>query len=229
MKKVLIIILGIIVGISIIGAIFFYWKNLEEIGKFPQLSPPDISQMQKTKEKTNLIRLTSPKSNEIVQSPFLIKGEARGFWFFEASFPARLLDGNGKEIAVGIVQAQGEWMTEDFVPFEVRLEFQQPATESGMLILEKDNPSGLPEHADELRIPIRFNLVPEATRKPTEGCIKTGCSGQICAEEEVITTCEFLPEYACYKNASCERQTDGSCGWTQTEELNACLQNARFQ
>jgi len=30
-------------------------------------------------------------------------------------------------------------------------------------------------------------------------------------------------EYACYKDARCERQSNGTCGWTQTEELNYCL------
>ena len=54
-------------------------------------------------------------------------------------------------------------------------------------------------------------------------CIKTGCSGQICSNKDVITTCEFLPEYACYQNARCERQSNGSCGWTMTQELKDCL------
>ena len=48
-------------------------------------------------------------------------------------------------------------MTKDFVPFKAELEFSLPSTETGVLILEKDNPSGLPENDDELRIPIRFD------------------------------------------------------------------------
>ena len=57
------------------------------------------------------------------------------------------------------------------------------------------------------------------------GCVKTGCSGTVCAEAEsdIMTTCEFKPEYACYADAACERQPDGACGWTQTAELTACL------
>ena len=174
-------------------------------------------------EKQNLIRVNNPRPNEIIQSPLQIQGEARGFWFFEASFPVRLLDENRKEIAEGIAQAQGEWMTEDFVPFEARVEFQQPATENGILILEKDNPSGLPENADELRIPVRFDLS-QKNQKQSGVCLKTGCSGQVCADKEVVTTCEFLPEYACYKDAICERQADGNCAWTETEELIKCLE-----
>ena len=68
----------------------------------------------------------------------------------------RLLDANGAELAVIPAQAKDEWMTTDFVPFEVTLVFQPPSTDTGTLILEKDNPSGLPEHADEFRIPVRF-------------------------------------------------------------------------
>jgi hypothetical protein len=29
--------------------------------------------------------------------------------------------------------------------------------------------------------------------------------------------------YACYRDAACERQPDGACGWTPTAELGACL------
>ncbi len=58
----------------------------------------------------------------------------------------------------------------------------------------------------------------------TGGCVITGCSGQVCAEGEVATTCEFRSEYACYKQYSrCERQTDGQCGWTNVPELSRCL------
>lgn len=56
-------------------------------------------------------------------------------------------------------------------------------------------------------------------------CVKTGCSGQICADQSRISTCEFRPEYACYASATCARQADGACGWTQTPELVTCLAN----
>lgn len=107
-------------------------------------------------EKAGLIRVVSPRPNDLVASPLTIEGEARGYWYFEASFPVRLMDGNGKELAVVPAQAQGEWMTTEYVPFKVTLEFAEPDTAVGTLVLEKDNPSGLPENADELRLPVRF-------------------------------------------------------------------------
>ena len=61
------------------------------------------------------------------------------------------------------------------------------------------------------------------------GCAVSGCSGQLCVSMEeasdTFTTCEYRAEYACYAEASCEPQTDGKCGWTQTTELKQCLAN----
>ena len=55
-------------------------------------------------------------------------------------------------------------------------------------------------------------------------CYRGGCSGQVCSDDpEVMTTCEYREEYACYTDAVCERQADGECGWTQTEELTSCI------
>ncbi len=107
-------------------------------------------------EKLDIIRINNPRPNQIVESPLVIEGEARGTWFFEGDFPVQLLDGEGNVIGTTIAQAQDEWMTEDFVPFKAELEFNAPTTDRGTLILKKDNPSGLPEHDDELRIPIIF-------------------------------------------------------------------------
>jgi len=104
----------------------------------------------------DLIYITAPLTSKKISSPLTVKGQARGNWYFEASFPVRLLDGNDTEIAVQPAQAQGEWMTTEYVPFEVVLNFVRPKTLIGTLILENDNPSGLPEHADEFRIPVRF-------------------------------------------------------------------------
>ena len=64
---------------------------------------------------------------------------------------------------------------------------------------------------------------------PKGGCMPAGCSGQVCADAgeagNIVTDCMFRAEYACYKTAKCERQVNGSCGWTQTSSLRACLSN----
>jgi len=106
--------------------------------------------------KANLIKVTGLSPGDQVSSPLIVKGEARGYWYFEASFPVELLDGNGNQLAIKPAQAQGEWMTEEFVPFTVTLTFPTPPTPTGTLMLRKDNPSGLPENDDWLAIPVTF-------------------------------------------------------------------------
>lgn len=105
-----------------------------------------------------LIRVTTPKPNDEIASPFTVTGEARGRWFFEASFPVKLLDANGTEIQLDppYIMTTEDWMSENFVPFEETFTFGPPMTETGTLVLMKDNPSGLPENDDEIRIPVRF-------------------------------------------------------------------------
>lgn len=109
--------------------------------------------------KLNLIRLKSPQSNQVIRSPLTIEGEARGSWFFEASFPVFLTDWDGKVIAQGVAKAKSDWMTTEFVPFEATITFEADKnaySNRGSLILRKDNPSGLPAYDDALEIPIMF-------------------------------------------------------------------------
>ena len=92
---------------------------------------------------TELIRVTTPLPNALVRSPLIVSGEARGNWYFEASFPLVLVDWDGKIIAEGHAQAKGEWMTTDYVPFEGTLIFEKPQTGGGIpnrgtLILKKE-------------------------------------------------------------------------------------------
>lgn len=135
---------------ALLGAII-YLPKLGPYLRQTQLPAPG------TEPKTSgLIQVNTPPSNAEVQSPLIVLGQARGSWYFEGSFPMKLVDGNGQELASSTAQAQGEWMTENFVPFRAELKFAPPATQNGSLILQKDNPSGLPENFLEYRIPVRF-------------------------------------------------------------------------
>jgi len=102
------------------------------------------------------VQVTQPLPNVVVTSPLVVTGEAPGSWYFEASFPVRLLDGDGNQIAQAPAQAQGDWMTSDPVPFIATLTFNPPATATGTLVLEKDNPSGLPQNAGSIEVPVTF-------------------------------------------------------------------------
>jgi len=197
--------------------------------KLPELKP--ISTPSATPGTSDLIHVTEPIEGQLIAGPTLMaKGEARGYWYFEASFPVKIYDANGVELGVGIAQANGEWMTENFVPFNASVAFKKPATETGTVVFERDNPSDLPGNDASVSIPVRFDLVNwPAGPKVSGGCVAAGCSGQLCvdqSESDIVTTCEYKDEYACYKTSSCERQEDGKCGWTPTEELVSCLSKA---
>ncbi len=177
------------------------------------------------KELAPFLVIDAPRPGEKLSSPLKISGKART-WYFEGSFPLELRDGNGKVIAMGQATAAGDWMTDAFVPFTATLEFAKPSTAAGVLVFKKDNPSGLPEHDAAFRAPILFAMGGESP-PALLACKPTGCSGQICSDEAKISDCLYLPEYACYKTARCERQSDGACGWTPTVALKSCLDKAR--
>jgi len=102
----------------------------------------------------NSIRVRVPGAHQILKSPFTALGEARGVWFFEGDFPVKVLDEEGNLIKMAIAKAQGDWMTEDFVPFLVRIDFNVEKTTYGTLVFQKDNPSGLPQNDFEFAVPI---------------------------------------------------------------------------
>jgi hypothetical protein len=145
---------SIIIVLIILLVIMFFVSRGEN-----SVPPPDITSPTPPPAPdphADLIRVTSPAPNSLVTSPLTITGEARGNWYFEASFPVKLLDANGTEIAAHYAEAQGEWMTTEFVPFSSTLTFTPPSTPTGTLRLEKDNASGLPEFDDHIDIPVRF-------------------------------------------------------------------------
>lgn len=104
---------------------------------------------------SNII-ITSPLPNQLVSSPLTISGKAVGNWFFEAVAPVKLVDGNGNILSQGQIGAQGDWQTNDFVPFIGELTYSTPNTNTGQLIFNNDNPSGLPQNNQQFILPIRF-------------------------------------------------------------------------
>lgn len=106
-------------------------------------------------DKSNLIVVATPIKDSEVTSPLSVAGRARGNWFFEGSFPILVQDTYGNVIAESHATAQGEWMSADFVKFIGDIQFNNYIKGSkAFLVLKKDNPSGLPENDDSIRIPI---------------------------------------------------------------------------
>ena len=208
MKKYSLLLLVVIV----IGLSGCYNKNLP-VDKATISSIPNIKQTENTTLATSTVSTSIPntqvttstniniinlsvQADDLIKSPLLISGQARGPWFFEASFPIKLLDASGKLIASGIAQAKADWMTEDYVPFGSAIEFKAAKAGDGFLVFENDNPSGLPEYHQEFRIPVRLEAAPEMRRlklyyydpskdRDLQGNILCSAKGLVAVEREL--------------------------------------------
>jgi len=152
-KRLLILLFGV-AGVAALALGGFWYSH----GGPSKTDPVPVTVAPVTGQNTgpDRIRVESPSVNSIVSSPLTVRGEARGNWYFEASFPVKLYDANGNELVATPAQAQGDWMTTEFVPFSATLEFRTPQTDTGTLVFKKDNPSGLPEYDDQFVVPVMF-------------------------------------------------------------------------
>lgn len=129
--------------------------------EFAPCPTPEVSEdiQAHINSKADLIVVDDPAVYAPIASPVTVTGSARGYWYFEASFPIVVVDWNGLIIGEGYATAQGDWMTEEFVPFEGTITFDLPEDtpyKRGTIIFKKSNASGLPEHDDALEIPVHF-------------------------------------------------------------------------
>lgn len=100
---------------------------------------------------------SEPLDYDVSTSTISFSGHAKGTMFFEASFPVTAVDEYGVIVGQGVAQAEGDWMTENDVPFTVVLtKVDEPTIDRGTLLFKKDNPSGLPEHDYVYTVPIIF-------------------------------------------------------------------------
>jgi hypothetical protein len=107
-----------------------------------------------TNASSDLVKVDTPFPGAVTGKRFSVKGQARGPWYFEASFPIRVLDTDGKVLATAVAQADGAWMTNNFVPFSADVTIPATYTGSATLELMKDNPSGLPQNDASVSFPI---------------------------------------------------------------------------
>lgn len=183
--KILAIVLGIVLMLGVITAVFVYTKDAPEavmaeptnfmecavrypvMESYPRQcnTPTGLHFVEEVPSPPapvfgkidDLIEVERPVVNQQIASPLVITGRARGVWFFEATFPIELKNAAGVVIATHYAEAEDEWMTEDFVPFSATLTFPaQPAGTSGSLVLKRSNASGDPIRDQELVIPVTF-------------------------------------------------------------------------
>jgi hypothetical protein len=83
------------------------------------------------------------------------------------------------------------------------------------------------KNANKTSPPQNTPTPPKPSSTPTltraSSCVVSGCNSEICADKDLFSPCIEKPEFACYQNALCEIQENGSCGWTMTDTLESCL------
>lgn len=136
MKKALYL---VVVVVILTGAYFLY-QNMRSSGPITY---------------KNVLIITSPTKGETIETPLVVTGEARA-WFFEGSFPVLIESDSGEMIAQGVAEAQGEWMVDALVPFRAEIKFDKRGYKSGNIVLKKDNPSDRRDLDDSFSIPIKF-------------------------------------------------------------------------
>lgn len=153
MKKIFIII-PVLAILLILMALIFDWGRRDV--NAPGLENIINNTASSTEENNDLpIKVTNIKEGQNIYSPLFIEGRARGYWYFEASFPIELVDLEGNILGSTIAHAQADWMTTEFVDFIAYMEFNKPQNSNkAILVLNKDNPSGNPEMDQAIFIPV---------------------------------------------------------------------------
>ncbi|MFA5360366.1 MAG: Gmad2 immunoglobulin-like domain-containing protein [Candidatus Paceibacterota bacterium] len=206
MKKTYIIIILILIGLILAGAGYYFLNKEKAVvctmdakecpdGSFVGRVPPDCEFSLCPGEEQGIL-ITSPTEEDEIFSPWRIMGRAKGPWYFEAQFTAELYDDNQNLLGTAVLTSRGDWMTEDFVPFEGELIFTKPETSSGMLRFLSANPSGLPQNQKVFEMKVQFTETTPTQKillyyynpekdKDEQGNIKCSRDGLAAIEREV--------------------------------------------
>ncbi len=165
MRIIVLSIIALLLAGGFVYVKFVHDKNIKTVSLSSEsnVSPTAATKTSATSETESAVAVEAkgitvsvPKSGQKIKSPAQISGTAVGSWYFEGEIPSVLYDSKGEEIVRGNAKAQGEWMTDQPVPFELILEFDQPVTSTGKLVLIQNNPSGQGVQNQSIEIPVKF-------------------------------------------------------------------------
>jgi len=91
-KRIVIIILIILAGLIV-------WFGFFKVRT--AVAPVEESKITYVNASIDLIQVTLPFPDAVTGKEFKVVGRARGYWFFEASFPVEVLDKDGNRVDDG--------------------------------------------------------------------------------------------------------------------------------
>ncbi len=177
-KLLLLSILGLLISVALIGAAFYVRNKSITQNQFvpsptssisptetpiPTLAPTATSTVTPspsatpTPSITDKPQISTPLPNSKITSPLVVKGIAPAGWMFEGQLVIKLLDAQRNVIvqAAGKEVTPGSWTSGNPVPFESTLTFTTNP-QNVFLVIENDNPSGLPQNSKSFEIPLTF-------------------------------------------------------------------------
>lgn len=152
-------------------------------------------------------------ANDSISSPVTIKGEVPPGWMFEGSFPVLLTDSDGVILyqTKGVEIIPGSWQSGENASFSATLKFNTTKKE-GLIVLKKDNPSGLSENDDSYSTSVKL--------------IQTSTKELVCTENngkwiEKYSECENIKEDVCINNGGSYNNCDSMC--RHEDPSKACI------
>lgn len=148
MKKYLVV--GIVVTVLVFAAGLMMGKISQNVSNQAVRPTPTIID-----DWSNELQLNNPKPGDNVKSPLEVSGKIKRSWTFEAIMSVWLIDSRRQVVGGGPVYTTAENETDEWVNFSTTINFETN-DKGGYLQFKNDNPSGLPENAKQIEIPISF-------------------------------------------------------------------------
>jgi hypothetical protein len=148
----------ILLSLGVVVFIFNQNQKLKnELAKCQTVSTPVPVASQSPTPNSEMPLVSSPSANTKIVSPLKVTGKVPAGWMNEGVFPIKLMDSKNKILAQGVAKEKvaGSWQSGKAVEFVTTLIFKT-ATGAGTLVLQNDNPSGLPENDKIFEFPINF-------------------------------------------------------------------------
>lgn len=166
MKNIVLILSILILSIFLVGTAYIF-KNKNICCKYElceQLTgmcseDEEVNEEEVLSEKGNKLVLENLKDGDTVDEDFEVKGKVSGEWFFEGTFPVRVLTENEEIIKSLSATTDDDWMTSDLVSFSFKLDTNLEKESVVVIRFEKANPSGIGENDDYAQVTITIKPI----------------------------------------------------------------------
>jgi hypothetical protein len=155
-KKIWLTILIVIIIIVSSTAAYIFLKNRVGPSKFTPNSVPQVVETDQPNTPKDLKVNISP--NDSLSSPIKISGTVPAGWMNEGVFPIKIFDASKNLITQnqGMEVNPGSWTSGKPIEFKAEIEYETNS-DTGFVVLYKDNPSGDSKNDQSYEIPVKLN------------------------------------------------------------------------